>query len=127
MRATNRFVTATLTLALVASAPSAVLAQEDAPIRDTATDTAPDPVTERVTDEVTDRPTDRITDKVTDRVTDRPTDRPIDRCLTSADNQRRCLDDHHPHDLNVRQLIWRLINAHEWQKLFRLLHWLGWL
>ena len=139
MRARNRLVSATLTLALVASAPLAVLADEDAPTRDAVKDSVTDQVTDRITEKVTDRPSDRIrdrrTDKVTDRphdrpgdrVTDRPIDRPIDRCHIRADNQRRCLDDQHPHDIDVRHLIWRLIQAHEWQKLFRLLKSLGWL
>jgi hypothetical protein len=50
--------------------------------------------------------------------------RPIHRCLRFADNPRRCLhiDDSHP--VNVRHLIWRLIKAHEWGLLHRLLHWL---
>jgi hypothetical protein len=139
MRRRNRLVSAILTLALVVSAPLAVLAGEDAPTRDAVTDRATDHATDRITDKVTDRitdkvtdrptdhPTDRPTDRVTDRRIDRPTDRPIDRCLDSVDNQRRCLNDHHPHDFNVHQLIRRLINAHEWQKLVRLLNWLGWL
>lgn len=139
MRARNRLVSATLTLALVVSAPLAVLADEDAPTRDAVTDGVTDHVTDRITDKVTDRPSDRIhdrrTDKVMDRpsdrrtdlVTDRPIDRPINRCHISVDNQRRCLDDHHHHDINIRQLIWRLIQAHEWQKLVRLLNSLGWL
>lgn len=59
---------------------------------------------------------------------DREVDRPIDRCHPRiVDNFRRCLNDRWPHDLDIRHLIWRLIKAHEWEKLIRLLHWLGWL
>lgn len=61
-----------------------------------------------------------------ERRLDRPSDhRPIDRCLDAADNPRRCIDHEPTQDSNVRHLIWRLINAHEWEKLVRLLIRLG--
>ncbi|MFV1963176.1 MAG: hypothetical protein ACC658_15240, partial [Acidimicrobiia bacterium] len=72
MRRRNRLVSAMLTLALVVSAPLAVLADEDAPTRDAVTDRA----TDHATDRVTDRPTDHLTDRPTDHPTDRPTDHP---------------------------------------------------
>ena len=71
--------------------------------------------------DVVDRPVDRVRDRETDRVRDREIDRY--RCVDFV-TDRRCIDDRHPH-LNVRHLIQRLINAGEWEKLFRLLHRLG--
>lgn len=72
------------------------------------------------------RPVDRPRERSVDRVVDRPADhRPLDRCIAVADNPRRCVDDRPDHDINVRHLIWRLIKAQEWEKLFRLLHRLG--
>ena len=70
---------------------------------------------------VVDRPVDRVRDRMVDRVRDRETDRY--RCV-DVETDRRCIDDRHPH-LNIRHLIQRLINAGEWEKLFRLLHRLG--
>jgi hypothetical protein len=55
------------------------------------------------------------------RVRDRETDRYW--CVDVV-TDRRCIDDRHPH-VNVRHLIHRLIQAGEWEKLFRLLHRLG--
>ena len=149
MRARKRLIIATLAVGLTAALPGTALAQErtetdvvatghvsDRPV-DKPSDKPTDRPIDRPVDKPSDRPTDRPTDKPTDRcvqsvtdrlcVDDKPTDRPTDRCLASADHPRRCIDDRHPHDFNVRQLIWRLINAHEWEKLVRLLHWLGWL
>ena len=100
---------------------------------DRTTDKVTDRTTDKVTDRITDKVTDRITDKVTDRITDRPTDkitdRPTDRCdyRRFAATHDRCVDDHRAHDFNVRELIYRLIHAGEWEKLVRLLHWLGWI
>ena len=101
-----------------------------APARDVPADRPSDrPVdraTDRASDRVTDRPSDRVTDRPVDRVTDRPSDhRPLDRCVVVADNPRRCIDHAPEHDVNIRHLIWRLIKAQEWEKLFRLLHRLG--
>jgi len=149
MRAGKRLIFATMAVGLIAALPGSALAQDRAETDVVATDHISDrPVdrpsdkrtewaTDRPVDKSFDRPADRPTDKPTDRcvqsVTDRPcvdekpTDRPTDRCLSSADHPSRCIDDHHHHDINVRKLIWRLINAHEWEKLVRLLHWLGWL
>ena len=87
------------------------LAAEDVP--DRATDVRP--VTDRARDRVTDRPTDRCRPADFDRRVCCP-DRPVD------DRPERCRDDVRPHDVNLRQLIWRLIEAHEWEKLFQLLH-----
>ncbi len=83
-------------------------------------------------DRVTDRVADRVSDRVVDRITDHRRcdrrdvrveaccpDRPVDRI------PERCLDDERPHDVNVRQLIWRLIKAQQWEKLWQLLHRLG--
>ena len=145
MRVRNRLITVLLTLALVAVFPISAVAEDDAPTGDAAPDHVSDNVRDKPSDKVTDRITDRPGDKVTDRITDRPTyrchprvnDHPRrcvdkvpepDRCdPRKVDQARLCIDDHHPDDFNVRQQIWRLIQAHEWEKLIRLLHWLGWL
>ena len=152
MRARKRLITAMMAIALIAVLPGTALADDD-----TRGDAAPVEVeSDRPADKVTDQPSDRPSDKPTDRPTDRcvqvavdrrcvddiPNDRcltaaeidrrcidvqPTDRCVVDAVNDRRCVDDHRPHDINIRKLIWRLIHAHEWEKLVRLLHWLGWL
>ena len=85
-----------------------------------------DPLRDRVRDRVTDRPIDREVDRCVQERVDRrcPSDHEVDRCHHVADNDRRCID-HKPHDVNVRKLIWRLIHAQEWEKLFRLLLRLG--
>ena len=80
-----------------------------------------DPVPVDIVDRPSDRPVDRVRDRETDRVRDRETDRY--RCVDFV-TDRRCIDDRHPH-VNIRHLIQRLINAGEWEKLFRLLHRLG--
>jgi hypothetical protein len=73
-----------------------------------------------------DRPADAGVDPVGPEVVG-PTDRSVEidryRCVDFV-NDRRCIDDRHPH-VNLRHLIHRLINAGEWEKLFRLLHRLG--
>jgi hypothetical protein len=54
-----------------------------------------------------------------DAVTDRPgccPDRPVDFRVPEW-----CRD-HEPPEINIRQLVWRLIHAGEWEMLFRLLH-----
>ena len=153
MQATKRLIIATMAVGLIAALPGTALAEDgtrggvvatdqvtDRPVdnpTDHPSDKPTDRPTDRPTDKATDRPTDKRNDRPTDRciqrlidwpcVDDRPTEPPTDRCLTATDHPRRCVDDHRPHDLNVRQLIWRLINAHEWEKLIRLFHWLGWL
>ena len=149
MRVTKRLMTATLAVALIAVLPGTALASDeargDAPVvdrvSDKPSDRPSDKPTDRPSDKSSDRPADRPTDRPSDKpidrcvqrlvdkrcVDDKPKDRPVDRCLTVAEHDRRCIDDHHPHDFNVRKLIWRLIKAHEWEKLIRLLHWLGWL
>ena len=136
MRRSMKVIATASTMALFSLIPLTAVA------RDSVTDTVRAEVVEEAPDQVTDRPADRHVDQVrdpvrdrqpvldrrTDRVIDREVDRPIDRCHPRiADNLRRCLHDEWPHDINVRHLIWRLINAHEWEKLVRLLHWLGWL
>ena len=135
MQTRNRIVTMALAAALVSALPGLALAGDedvtDTSTRDRVTDQPTDEVIDRPTDVVTDRPSDRPTDRcrqsLVDRqcVSDHPTDRPLDRCLLVTDGPRRCIDDHHPHDVNYRKLIWRLIHAHEWKKLVRLLHALG--
>ncbi len=144
MRASKRLMIAMLAVGLIAILPGTALAEEgtrgDAIATDHVTDRHVDKPVDRPTDKPTDRPTDKPVDRPTDkpvdrcdqRLTDRrcvddtPIDHPTDRCLAVTDHARRCIDDEHPHDLNIRQLIWRLINAHEWEKLVRLFHWLGW-
>ena len=75
----------------------------------------------------TDGPSDRVSPpaRPVDREVDQVTDRDVDRyrCVDVV-TDRHCVDDRHPH-VNVRHLIQRLINAGEWEKLFRLLHRLG--
>ncbi len=153
MQATKRLIIATMAVGLIAALPGTALAEDGTRGGVVATDQVTDRPVDNPTDHPSDKPTDRPTDRPTDKATDRPTDKPIDRptdrciqrlidwpcvddrptepptdrCLTATDHPRRCVDDHRPHDLNVRQLIWRLINAHEWEKLIRLFHWLGWL
>jgi hypothetical protein len=141
MQATKRLIIATMAVGLIAALPGTALAEDgtrgDAVATDQVTDRPVDNPTDHPTDKATDRPTDKPTNRPTDRciqrlidracVDDRPTEPPTDRCLTATDHPTWCVDDHRPHDLNVRQLIWRLINAHEWEKLIRLFHWLGWL
>jgi hypothetical protein len=72
--------------------------------------------------DIADPPADRS--QPSDRVTDRPVDREVDRRCVDFITDRSCIDDRHPH-VNLRHLIQRLINAGEWEKLFRLLHRLG--
>ena len=136
---------AALTLVMVASTPLTVLAQErgERPNVDVVEVQERDVEKVRPSDKPTDRPSDRPTDRPSDRPTDRPKDKPTDlprrchdsitdevrdcvevyKCLRLADNPRRCIDVP-SNDLNIRQLIWRLIKAHEWELLHRLLHWL---
>ncbi len=154
MRRGVRLSVATLALGMVATMPAVALTDEtDGALDRTGTDQATDHVSDFVSDRssdqivdqiddrsrdramdvrpVTDLPTDRRIDREVDRVTDRRIDREVDRvtdrCHPRVTDNRRCLDDHRPHDFNLRHLIWRLIKAHEWEKLIRLLHWLGWL
>lgn len=149
MRPRKRLLIATLAAGMIAALPGTALGQDRAESDVTVTDRVSDSPIDRPIDRPTEKPSDLPSDKPTDRPTerptdnpidrcletltdrrcvdDKPTDRPVDRCLTAADHLKRCVDDHHPHDINVRQLIWRLIKAHEWEKLVRLLHWLGWL
>ena len=134
MQTKNRLVTVALAAALIAGLSGSALAADgdltDPLTRDQATDRPVDVVTDRPDDEVTDRPADKPSDVCLSRqvdrhtrcVSDRPTDRPVDRCLLTTDYPRRCIDDHRPHDFNYRKTIWRLIHAHEWEKLVRLLH-----
>jgi hypothetical protein len=89
----------------------------DQPVDPRASAPVDEPAVDSVRPEVTDRPNDLVRDRETDRVRDR------DRCVDFV-NDRRCIDDRHPH-VNIRHLIQRLINAGEWEKLFRLLHRLG--
>ena len=142
MRARNRFIAVAMAAALMALLPGTALADGERDgttsrphdrVSDKPIDRPTDEPTERPSDKPTDRPSDKPTDRCVQRVVDRrcvddkPKDRPIDRCRLVAENDRRCVTDHPPHDINIRKLIWRLIHAHEWEKLIRLLHWLGWL
>ncbi len=133
MRARKRLIIATLAVGLMAALPGTALAEDatrgETVTRDHLGERPLDRPVDRPTDKPIDRPTDQPTDRCIQRLTDRPCvdDRPTDRCLTAADHPRRCIEDERPHDFNVRKLIWRLIKAHEWEKLVRLLHWLGWL
>lgn len=123
-----------LTMVVFAVVPLTAAARE--PVTDTVRAENVDESAELMRDRPADQKVDRVRERLTDRrpVLDRRSDRidepevdgPIDRCRI-VDNPRRCLDDERPHDINVRHLIWRLIKAHEWEKLVRLLHWLGWL
>ncbi len=109
-------------------------AEVDMVTSDHEVDRVSDKVRDVIRDRVTDKLRDRVTDKVRDREVDRciqrrvdricPHDHPIDTCEELADNPRRCVD-HHPHDINIRKLIWRLIHAQEWELLVRLLIRLG--
>ena len=150
LRIRTRTLTTLLVLALLAGFPLSAVAEEDQAQTGDAVTTL-DRHTDRVTDRPTDKPSDRPTDKPIDRPTDKPSDRPIDRCdprltdhvrrcldrpttdrpvndcLRQTDNPRRCISDDHSDHINIRHLIWRLIHAHEWEKLVRLLLHLGWL
>lgn len=118
-RARNLFV-ALLAMAMLAIFPLTAMAE----------DGGSDVVVDHTVDQA--EPVDEV--KPTDRPSDKPSDKPVrdvketdkvrDRCLLT-DNPRRCLHDDRPHDFDIRHLIWRLIKAHEWEKLIRLLHWLG--
>ena len=131
MRSRKRLITAFLALTMIMSLQVGAMADDRGAeaVAERVTDKPVERVADKPADRPADKPTDRCLQHLTDRrcVDDRPSDRPIDRCLAVAENDRRCLDDHRPHDFNVRKLIWRLIQAHEWEKLKRLLHWLGWL
>lgn len=82
------------------------------------------------TDRIVDRPSDRAVDRSSDRITDRTRDRVRDRCtevdfvsdVCCPDQTIDRVTDRCHHEINLRQLIWRLIEAQEWEKLFRLLH-----
>lgn len=92
-----------------------------------ATDLAPDrnrvrlrdPAQEPTTDVAPDRDRVRERDRsCADRVTDARCcpDQPADRV------PEHCRDHEPPEvDVNIRKLVWRLIHAEEWEKLFRLL------
>ncbi len=85
------------------------------------TDTRPGAEQDRTRDRITDRIRDRADVRCVDRVTDRIRccpDRPVDYELPEW-----CRHHEPPEtDVNIRQLIWRLIHAGEWGKLVRLLH-----
>lgn len=110
--------------------PGAVAAQDH--VTDRATDelsvtggvgdSTADGVVDRQQNRVADRPVDRVTDRARDRLSDRCAefDRLSDVCCPDRSVDR--ITDRCPDHLNVRHLIWRLIKAQEWEKLFRLLH-----
>ncbi len=151
MHARKRIVMVLTVLTMLATLPLAASADvpADGGTADQATDRVADPVTDVVVVPIRDAVKDRISDRIVDRVVDRPIDRPIDRCgdrITDSrvdcdrhrpdrpidhcrfhrgdDHPRHCVDEK-PHDVNLRHLIWRLIQSHEWQKLFQLLERLG--
>ena len=140
MRTGVRWSVATLALTMVAIMPLTAMAEDGSRDRvetDRVSDQPIDVADDRVADKVVDKARDRVddnerdvrpvTDVRPDRQIDREADRVTDRCHPRiVDNVRRCLHDDRPHDFNIRHLIWRLIKAHEWEKLIRLLHWLGW-
>ena len=127
MKLMRGLVATALALAMLTSLPVAAVAED----RDRA------PVANRVVDELEGKQADVVADRATDRPAREPSDRPADRpgdgltdhCDTLADtsaDDRRCRGESQV-DINVRKLIWRLIHAHEWEKLLRLLLGLGWL
>ena len=126
MANSKRVLASALAVVIVASLPLAAAASErdaiDRPVTDRPVTDRPD--TDR---QLTDRPIVDVTDRRPD-VIDRRRDVTDHRCCVHlVDHPRRCadggLDDPH----YVRHLIWRLVQAHEWKKLVRLLHALGWL
>ena len=136
MQARNRIVAGMIVASLVVAIPMSAFADDRRPSDgatarpvEVATDRPVDVVRDHSVSRVTDRPGDRVIDRPLDRPTDEITDRPVDRCdhRRFAAAHERCVDDHRDHDLNIRELIYRLIHAGEWAKLMRLLHWLGWI
>lgn len=126
MRTSKRLATAVLTLSLLAGFPLAAVASDAPSVDETPTVRVAPADTDLVVDvrPSDERPSDPTRrDKISDRRV-RDTDQVRDRCLLT-DNPRRCLHDRPSDHLNTRQLIWRLIQAQEWEKLVRLLHWLG--
>jgi hypothetical protein len=98
-----------------------------APALATAT-TRPHPVDNRPAEAATVQSSDSTQVTTPGRPTvDRPPatdERPTVRDRCAVDPQpRRCPD--RPDDVNIRHLIWRLVKAGEWRKLFHLLHRLG--
>lgn len=91
--------------------------QDRTGVTDTQPDVEPDRPRDRITDRIRDRADVRCVDRVVDRHRCCP-DRPVDYELPEW-----CRDHEPPEtDVNIRQLIWRLIHAGEWGKLVRLLH-----
>lgn len=132
MSTSRRLAVVLLALTAFVMAPLAAMADEARPADtrdgDTTTTTTLEHDTtsrDRRTDEViTDEPV--VTDGAT-RVDHPARDRVVDRCRPNiVDNRGACPHDEVRHDVDIRHLIWRLINAHEWTKLLRLLHRLGW-
>lgn len=119
LRARN-LVAALVALAVLAVIPLSAMAEEARSDSDRPVDTIQPVERPQPSDEV--KPSDRPSDKPIREVDE--ADKVRHRCLLT-DNPRRCLHDDRPHDFDVRKLIWRLIKAGEWKKLFRLLHWLG--
>lgn len=128
MTARPRFTALCVVTAMFMSLPLSALADEAT--TDTRSEAAQTTGTDRASDaRVDDRATtDR---RVTDRpVVDRPDrilrtdERPVRRCALAADNPRRCIDQD-TGDINVRHLVWRLFQAHEWRHLIKLLMRLG--
>ena len=135
-----------LPLATVAAAGEQVRHAERAQVA--ITDEAPPAVTPVTDHGNTDAERDRVRDQDRTRIDERPVDRPTvepererdrhrvrdARCSDEVTDARCCPDrvvdtarcrDAEPPEVNIRKLIWRLIFAQEWRKLFQVLHRLG--
>ncbi len=132
MNRTKRVGATIIVTALALSLPGAALADDGVVVHDRVqqtTDAVPSDLTDVPVPPVTDEKPDYVTDIKPDDVADTPTDRVTDRCdiRRFAAAHDDCVSDRFPHDFNVRVLIHRLVHAGEWEKLVRLLHWLGWI
>ena len=135
---TRRILVAILAALLAMTTAVPAIAQDRDVARDAAVTDAPSETPQ--TDVVVTHPAETDpaqtdpaeTDAAQDDVADRPTDRclAIDLvsdvcCLDRPSDPRPCNTVDRPHDINYRLAIIRLIKAHEWEKLLRLLHFLG--
>lgn len=121
----SRTLKATLAGILALSLPMSALAQEDR-----GSDVAVYLVTDaEPTDIARDGPADAPSVPAPDLVGDRAADRITDRCdlRRFAAEHDDCVTDRFANDVDIRQLIHRLIHAGEWAKLVRLLNRLGWI
>ena len=109
----RRYVLLSAVVALLATSVAPALADEptrDVPVRDVVVD-------EPASDVAKDEPVDTVVDDSVGHA--------VDRCRVTDVVTDRCHAVDRPHDINYRTLIIRLIKAHEWEKLLRLLHLLG--